>query len=954
MAHWQKDAGIGNYGSKVRTRVDLLSQNRSANTSRVRVRVYAYNGGISRTYNVGSGADWRISGNASASGSKTFDIPAKSWHTFVDREFTVTHKADGTMPLSITGAITNTGTSALGSGGTAKVTATLPKLILAPTAPSWGSTGYLSESRVRASWTNKATARGPYSSLEVQRHDGKAWRALITLGASATSVSDASIPGNTEVRYRVRAKGPGGTSGWVQGGTLGTTPAAASGVKAVKSGQSIVVSWTDNAAPTGRGRTFYIDDAPDGGSWTRVGEVSSATSWTHTDADPAKTHRYRVWTRITSQIELTSKASGASSTVQLQAPPNRPGRDEPSDSSTQIVGDELRFEWHHNPVDTTPQTAAEFAYRIDGGDWHTSEVGSDEHIALTPDAGDRTRARLEWRVRTKGDHPDWSPWSTTNGPQLSTVPSVVIQEPVDGGTLDVSRMAVSWGYEPNGDESQLDQSQWRATLEREDSDGTTAWVEEQSESGTDSSVTFGARLDNDTTYTVTVEVENGDGLWSEADTATVLTDFPTPVLVDVFPEWDRGEGAVALSFGEAESPATYAWEGEPYASRSTREIHGETVTNEVRNPFGPEAETTEGWRTTTGDILTIESEEGRAAAFLVESGDNESLYLDPQEHPSPPVGTVVRFSIDVMVTVPVERMRARIATYAGAEVEHAGDGGYVAQSPEDGWVRYEDEVTITAMPDDGYLRTLVWPASGQFEEGEGFYVRDALLTFDADPETEFFDGSFESRTDAEAIDVERRDEGGDWLLIASGIDSGDTIIDRTPRIGDVEYRAVSRTTLPTERTGETAVAEWVHDQDPFYVNGGNGMARVCRGRGSEAADTYGIEQTSHQFAGRSRPTPFFGGATEREVTASGRILHVPDLHEVSTREDWVDLLHQFAVVCFRDCRGRKVFGLLEVSFDTQRHVETVSVKVTETEWEEGVQRVSDLDLEEQLGGGDEA
>lgn len=952
---WQKDVGIGRYGSKLRVRVDLLNQNRAANRSAIRVRVYAYNGGRSRTYNVGSGADVAISGTVSKKSSETFDIPGKSWHTFMDQNFTVDHGSDGSLKLSIKGSITNTGTTSLGSGGSATVTATLPRLILAPTTPSWGSTTYVSKSRIEAKWTNNATTRGPYSSLEVQRHNGKAWQSLITLGATGSKVGDTGFPKNSEVRYRVRAKGPGGTSGWVQGGTLGTSPAYPTNVQAVKSGESIRVSWTDQAKATNRTRTFIIEDNPDGDGWTQVGTIGgSATSWTHEDPDPAVTHQYKVAARITSGRDHQSNFSAHSNTVQLQAAPKQPTRQQPQDANTYEVGDELRFEWTHNPVDTTAQTAAELAWRIDGGDWHTEEVGSDDHVSVTPET-DETRALLEWRVRTKGDHPDWSPWSTTNGPQLSTRPTVVIQEPEDGSDLDVSRMAVSWGYEPNGDESQLGQSQWRATLSQADADsGELGEVEQKSGDGTADDTQFDARLDNDTTYTVTVEVENGDGLWSEADTATVLTDFPTPVLVDVFPEWDRGEGAVALSFGEAESPTTYAWEGEAFASRSVMTNgQGDERVNLAQNPRFHTLKRQIGEGTgSSGGGATLETVEGRGVSITGDGSTASSAYLMLTATPVGDLaGKTVTVSAEITLDDPVpDPTASSLARRIVLTINGNGGQHVVAESEpapnEPGTYRLHLTHTLPDASDEWLVRLYNGSTSGTV-------YWDKVVIEEGETEGAYWDGDSASHTDAEAIDVERCDEGGDWLLIASGIDSGGTIIDRTPRIGDVEYRAIARTTLPTERTGEVAVAQWVHDHDPVWVNGGASMGTVRRARGAEANDEYGVEQTSHQFAGRSRPTPFFGEATTREVSMTGRILHVPDRHEVSTRPEWVELLHQFGVVCYRDCRGRKVFGLLDVSFDTKQTVETVSVKVTETEWEEGVQRMSDLDLEEQLAGGDE-
>ncbi|MDN5686463.1 MAG: hypothetical protein L0G94_07230 [Brachybacterium sp.] len=749
---WQKDLGIGRYGSKMRARVDLVSQNLSANRSYIRVRIYAYNGGYSRTYNVGTGALVAVSGTVDRSERVTFDIGGHSWGTLADWYFTVDHASSGKLNFAINHGIADTGTSALGNGGTVKLTGSLPSLILPPATPSGDSTQYLSPDRIRYSWTNESTARAPYSRLDVQcwHRSSNKWWSHGSLSESATSYTDSSIPGNNQVRYRVRAVGPGGRSGWQVGGLLGTMPTYPTDVHAVKSGQSIRVGWTDESAMTNNERTFIIADNPDGTGWVDVGTIGgSAQSWTHTDADPAVTHQYKVATRITSQITMTSNYSAHSNVVQLQAPPRQPGRVAPLLSITQVIGDAITFEWSHNPVDTTAQSAAEFQYRIDEGAWSTTPVGADQHVTITPDVGGLVRAQLDWRVRTKGAHPDWSPWSTVNGPLLSTVPYVAIQDPADGTILDTSRIAASWSYGANGEDPHLAQAEFNVRLLAGGD------LLEQQTGGTAESVPLETRLDNATEYTVEVEARNGDGLWSAVDAATFTTDFPLPQPVLCFPSWDHDTATVAISFGE-------------------QEVDGHTV--------------------------------------------------------------------------------------------------------------------------------------------------------------------------VDAIDVERRDAGGDWILIASGIETSTSIVDRTPRIGTVEYRAISRTVLPTETVGPETTAVWVHDRDPVYVAGGPGMDQLCLARGSSASDDVSVEQALHQFAGQAKPTAFFGDGQEYTTHFSGRILpHYP--YPTSTRDEWVALLRERGLVCFRDCTGRKVFGVLTVAFSTSGNVGSVELDVQETRYTEGVRRVSDLDLE---------
>jgi len=329
----------------------------------------------------------------------------------------------------------------------------------------------------------------------------------------------------------------------VTGGTIATPPSAPSNVSAQKlAGGAIRVSGTDTAGPTNRARTFLIYDSPDGGAEVLVGTVGSLP-WTFADPDPSVTHAFRIRTRIDSQGEMLSPFSARTNTVQLLAPPNAPTLLAPTGVVSNAAADVV-FRWQHNPVDTTDQTAYELRYRPVGSSSWGTVTGTTEQSRLLIFLG--AVGAYEWQVRTKGEHVGWSPWSSVSVFTLASPPTVAINAP-ESGTLTQSRVTVVIGYS-QGEGSpqsrvQTELVQGGRVVE------TLSWA--KGDTGT-----FRTSLDDDTTYTVRVRVQAGNGLWSEWDEVTFKTDFPAPVPVEVYGEWDRATGSVVVSFSYHRVPAT--------------------------------------------------------------------------------------------------------------------------------------------------------------------------------------------------------------------------------------------------------------------------------------------------------------------------------------------------------------------------------------------------------------
>lgn len=972
---WTGTRGIGNYGSQIRTVVTLLSQDRAANTSRLRVVVSIYNGGRSRSWDASVGM--AITGTVSFSGTGSVDVAGYSWQTIISREYTVAHGSDGRKSFTINGVLGTTGTSTFGSGGTASVSGTLPQLLLAPLAPVNLLANRVSDTAQRLTWGNRTSARAPYTRLQVQRtaRSGGGWQYVSTsIGASAQSYQDNGTRANDRYDYRVRAVNSVGASPWARNtnGTSGvsTTPAAPSAVSAQKVGSNITVSWTDRADTVYLGRTFLIEDSPNGGAWTQVGTVTgSRTTWTHTAPSPSQTHRYRVRARITERGNtLTSGYSSASNLVQLQAAPMAPTPLSPADGASSSSGTgSVKVRWRHAPIDTTAQEAAEVQYRQNGGAWQTITVsGATDHAWVPVSWGLAGRAVVEWQVRTRGAHPSFGRWSIVRTFVETSPPYVTVQAPENGAVLDVSRVAVSWAYDPAGTAPELAQSAWEVSLY--DADG--GLLETTSGTGRASSARLAARLDNGAEYRVVVQAQNGDGIWSSAEdgTVTFATDFPVPPELAVSPEWSRDLATVELALhqDEEEPLATYRWTGDPHASTSER-VTAEGV-NRVNLATNPSFET---------GLEQVGMTEGSSANGVRSLSDewaltgSQSVRIDPAEGSNGdttwyPFGTApsaaavtAKYGMRPGEVFTVGATIHLDAPQTGKLYYHARSIGINAHS-EDGTDHWRI-VMSDAAPNEAGDHRVVLTFTVPPEATEGVTIQlcngsrtepvwwDGLTLEKGVTPGTYFDGDTPVSTDTIFADVERNDGDG-WTLIASGIDPTTRITDRTPRLGEVRYRAISRTVLPTERTGPEAVASWVHDSDPVYVSGGTGWSRTCTARGADASDKATVEQELQQFAGSALPVPFFGEARGYETTFTGRIWQHP-LHPVSTREDWVALLYEAGLVCFRDCRGRKVFGLLDVDFSTSGPSESVSITVQQARHTEGVPRVSDAELETRIAEG---
>lgn len=422
-----------------------------------------------------------------------------------------------------------------------------------PAAPSGCTVTRVSDTQHTVQWTNNAVSPGaPYSNVYVERQDlaTATWTQIATVAGSATSYSDASTKVDSKYQYRVRAKNTAGYSSYSTGSAyVYTTPAAPTSLVATKSGTQISLAWTNNARYDDGIEVWHAAN----GVWDAAALATVAptsASYTHSGAVVTSTHQYRIRAKVGSLFS----AYATSGVVQLLAPPNAP----------QVTLDLPIFDaslqsqvarWVHQPVDATAQTAAQVDWRPNNlAAWTTIQITGSGKLYTWPPGFFANGSKPEVRVRTKGEHASYGPYSAIIAMVTSAMPQATITSPADGGSLNTSALTVAWDY---FDAEATVESGWEVVLY------TAAGVVLHDNSDTDPATSYLApvALTNNTSYQVGVRVRDGSGLWSDETRVSFSTLFAMPPAPVGSGDWVPDQGAVMLQIqvpspGATEVPAT--------------------------------------------------------------------------------------------------------------------------------------------------------------------------------------------------------------------------------------------------------------------------------------------------------------------------------------------------------------------------------------------------------------
>ena len=362
---------------------------------------------------------------------------------------------------------------------------------------------------------------------------------------------------NSLFRYRFRPyNSAGSAASWTYSEFIYTRMDPPTSAKVVRNtGGGTKVTWARNAKwPTS---TYYKPsfevvwrELPAGsstwGGWKYDQSVlvSPGTySWVHGSQEAGVTYQYAVRAVGEHPGGVTNATSdyAHTNTIALDAPPLTPNVLGPSEG--QRFGRDVTLSWEHNPQDGSSQERFELEWWTDKDTTVRSvaqATGAESATIRPPQDNDQVR----WRVRTKGVHPDFSPWSPVQSFGVSAPPSVVLS----------TRPTMYWGLSP----------ELRATWTYTDPAGQAATKYEVRttdaagkvlrEYAGETSVASGGtawsgsvpRLENGETLKVSVRVADAYGVFSDWATASVTGAWANPVTPALSVTWNEKDGTAAV------------------------------------------------------------------------------------------------------------------------------------------------------------------------------------------------------------------------------------------------------------------------------------------------------------------------------------------------------------------------------------------------------------------------
>jgi hypothetical protein len=801
----------------------------------------------------------------------------------------------------------------------------------APAAPSGVAASRTSDTRHTVSWTRNATTGAPYSSQRVRRRmfgpsGWGSWTTIATLSGTATSYVDEGTVGNRAYEWQVQAVNSAGTTTSASTATFHTTPVAPTSVTAAKTSSGDIRVTFDGFPPYSAYVAEVWESTNGGSSWTKRADVPSGTSqWLHTSPSAALPHQYRVRYTTTATVVVSSGYT-LSGTVQLISAPNPPsglGPSTPADAS-----EPRTLAWTHNPVDTSPQTAFEVRYRhdLDATWWgSTGKVTSTaEQWVMPADTLANGLLAAEWAVRTWGAHANPSDWSATAQYDLRARPTVAIDTPADAATLATSRLETAWTFFQAQGEGQ---AAWRATLL---SSGQA--LEVQSGVAGTFATAFDTNLEDGTSYVLRLEVQSASGLWSEATEISFGVAYPAPADGVFAVEWIREQGATQITItpdnadlGVTEDAATASvlrslddgqtWAtvidhvavapGEEtvvvdpiptiagqnryrvvfYTALGAARVLGDgriVATNGFPNPRLGVGTT--GWYSQGTTTLTrVDDGDGPEgddtwARFARPGGDTTAInYVlggsgTGTNGAAVPPSTPVTGSIYVRPTATIQ-VRAALNERSAAGAQVAETLGDPVTCPADQWTRID--ITVTTASTTAFAGVRIALAAAQSW---------AAFTIGAG-----------------AMQVEEGTEPSAYINGANLPDGLDPAQFHVAWVGAVDASASRLSQRHDDQYLETAEPGLsFFNYGPQFATVASMLARPQPG------GTAGREKAYHRFAGRPRRVLFSSESTSLAVAAGGRLVE-----DTSTLTDWETAAIEAGVGCYRDPKGRRIFGGLE-------------------------------------------
>lgn len=264
---------------------------------------------------------------------------------------------------------------------------------------------------------------------------GCAARFTVNKGSGHYQRCECSIWGDTVSGYGpISGSATAAVDVWV-GARVLRPPSSPTNLKAARNAAaSIDLSWTNNAS---NAASTLIWRKKKGKDWVKVYDQGVVrTSYTDSPGIGSFAYRVQYW-----NSDGFSGYSNATDYIVTLCAPAAPTLVSPASGATvdANAGTAL-LAWRHNSIDTSKQSAAEVRCSADGTTWMTLSATTAQSASVVI-AGNTS---VQWQVRTKGAHADFSPWSGVSMFLVRTPPVATLSVVSPITTVPVT---TTWTYD---------------------------------------------------------------------------------------------------------------------------------------------------------------------------------------------------------------------------------------------------------------------------------------------------------------------------------------------------------------------------------------------------------------------------------------------------------------------------------------------------------------------------
>lgn len=419
--------------------------------------------------------------------------------------------------------------------------------ITAPSAPTSATVTRNGDTSHTIAWQDNASTDQPYTSLYLERWDNvtAGWYAKTTLTGATTSYTDTTTVANKQYQYRVRAWNAAGYSTYSTTSAINTTPAPVTSVVATRNGTAVDVTWTNPATNESTVNIQKAEYTSAWQSWVNITPDLTANAVNYTDTSPYNVGKYQVRTEAINPT-LNSAYTESNSIVVLQ-PPSPPTNLSPNDEAFDGTVAKT-FSWTYNTEDGTAQTAFSIQYRSSGGSFPATAQITISSSGATYEFASGTFTNginYEYQIKTWGQYSAASSWSDTADFLAASTPDATITNPTVATAYTTSQLIVEWSYTQA---ESANQTQYICNLY----DASDVLLESKSvaqsiSSGDTGSATFTYLLANTSSYTVTVQVKDSNGLWSAENEVAFTTSFAVPPTPTFTLTLDSTKGSIDIA-----------------------------------------------------------------------------------------------------------------------------------------------------------------------------------------------------------------------------------------------------------------------------------------------------------------------------------------------------------------------------------------------------------------------